>query len=140
MLTPKKHRLFESFRKYVPVFLAFWLLVMFVCVLTQTMGTVVRFLQSLPPEQFVLTKWSDFDFTPGFRRRNTVQRRNYQQCGECTEISRSLTGVRQGRQAFRPSATVSQDGLMESCTCRHCRCHGGTPPPPPPPPPPGIIT
>ncbi len=23
---------------------------------------------------------------------------------------------------FRPSATVSRIGLMESCTCRHCRC------------------
>ncbi len=28
----------------------------------------------------------------------------------------------------RPSATVSRIGLMESCTCRHCR--GGPPPPP----------
>ena len=28
---------------------------------------------------------------------------------------------------FRPSATVSPIGLMESCTCRRCR--GGPPPP-----------
>ena len=34
---------------------------------------------------------------------------------------------------FRRSATVSRDGLMESCTYR--RCCGGHPPPPPPPPP-----
>ena len=27
---------------------------------------------------------------------------------------------------FRPSPTVSRDGLMESCTCH--RCHGGPPP------------
>ena len=34
---------------------------------------------------------------------------------------------------FRPSTTVSRIGLMESCTCRYCRCHcccrGGPPPP-----------
>ncbi len=30
---------------------------------------------------------------------------------------------------FRPSATVSRIGLMESCSC--CGCHGGPPPPPP---------
>ncbi len=34
-------------------------------------------------------------------------------------------------QFFRPSATVSRIGLLESCL--HCRCHwcGGPPPPPP---------
>ena len=32
---------------------------------------------------------------------------------------------------FRPSAAVSWDGLVESCTCRPYRCCAGLPPPQP---------
>ena len=40
----------------------------------------------------------------------------------------SVNGVVSRRKIFRPSGTVSPNGLMESCT--GCRCRGGPSPPP----------
>ena len=69
----------------------------------------------------------------GSRRRIRMARAAWRDCDSLLQQQQCSS---QDHCVFRPSATASRTGLMESCTCHHCpcHCHGGPPPPPPPPP------